>query len=255
MSRLFSLELELQETLAEAQCAAASGENGKLQLQHTLKEKKQNSESLVEEMLEKNREAQTQEHAKQVELMNELQREQDEQLKEVVESSQAALAEQRKLLLSALQHEADAETEAKGKLQALSEQHALAVAISCLKAATEKYYHEAVAEEKERSQLELLAIVEDDEQLAEVQERATCNIALLKDAAEEEAKCQTSALQAAFKQHQETCIKARENIRETHRLLMEHTTLSVCFLDISLHFMVKTWCNVWFCFLENKAVF
>lgn len=236
LNRFFAFEVDLQEALTSAQLQAAVGDPSSEQFQRAFKEQRQHAEAAVEEMMEKSRQLYGQHLTDNLARMDQLRHAHENEMNEAVAEVKAALAEQHGLWLNALVREADAHAEAQGKLQALEDQQALAVAVSCLEAAAQQYYHDAAADEKERAELESLSLAEQDEQLERFHEGVEDNLKMLKIAIEDEFHRCSVALKTKLQQHQEACTKARRNILEAHRQLLEHHKVSLC-LAWSLRFL------------------
>ncbi|KAL8440673.1 hypothetical protein Emed_007667 [Eimeria media] len=156
--------------------------------------------------------------------MADLRRAQEKEIEEALEEEKEAIASQRELWMQALIHEANLHTEAQGKLQVLGETHALAAATSCLEAASQSLYHEAVAEEKDRAEMELLAFDNDDAKDSMLEQKVADSLLLLKTTMDEEFQRRVEVLQSSFQQHQTACEQARSSIMEAHRQLFEQQT-------------------------------
>ncbi|CDJ42862.1 hypothetical protein ETH_00031830 [Eimeria tenella] len=220
--RLFDVELKIQEELASAKLEEGEAGNGPAQLQRGLKERKQETEAAVEAMMDKSREFQGQSLKENLARMDELRREQEATMKEATNEAKCALSEQRELWLRALKGEADIDATTRGTLQAIGEQHAVRVAVSCLEAAAQQYYHDAAAEEKESAEVESLAVVDENEQMKQFKESLMERTALLKSSCDEEFHRSSDALWAAFQQHQEACKRARGNILDAQGQFQEN---------------------------------
>ncbi|CDI75202.1 hypothetical protein EPH_0019790 [Eimeria praecox] len=203
--RLFEFEVDLQNSLAAAQIESVDGEDHKLRLQRDLKDRKQLIESSVETMMDKCRELQGQLVKENFARMDELLQEQEDEMKAAIDEAKASLSEPRELWLRALICEADLDAETQGNLQAMGEQHALSVAVSCLEAAGQRYYNDAAAEEKEKAEFESLALVDEQSQAEQLEQRVLERTSLLKTVFDEEFHRSADALWAAFQQHLEAC--------------------------------------------------
>ncbi|KAL8429681.1 hypothetical protein ACSSS7_006426 [Eimeria intestinalis] len=231
--KIFDFEVELQESLAASQLKASSNANVKAQVEQAIKDVRQQAESAFEGLVEVTRELQAKRLKENLNEMADLHREQEMEIKEVLEVQKEALMSHRANWLQALVHEADLHIEAQGKLQALGESHALAAATSCLEAASQSLYHDAVAEEKDRAELESLALDKDDDRDRLFQQRISDSLAVLKSTMDEEFQRRVQALQSSFQQHQAACAQARSNIMEAHRQLLEHHITNATTLDDS----------------------
>ncbi|CDJ50021.1 hypothetical protein EBH_0073680 [Eimeria brunetti] len=220
--RLFGYEVDLQDTLAATQIEGVDGDERSVRLQRDMKDRKQQIESLVETMIDKCRELQGQQVEENSRRMDELRREQEDELKSAIDEAKAALSESRELWLRALLSEADLDAETQGSLQAMGEQHALNVAVSCLEAAGQRYYHEAAAEEKEMAEFQALALVDEQSQAQQLQQSVLERTSLLKTIFDEEFHRSSDALSATFHQHLEACKASRENIMEAQRQLIQN---------------------------------
>lgn len=172
--------------------------------------------------MDKSREFQGQSLKENLARMDELRREQEATMKEATNEAKCALSEQRELWLRALKGEADIDATTRGTLQAIGEQHAVRVAVSCLEAAAQQYYHDAAAEEKESAEVESLAVVDENEQMKQFKESLMERTALLKSSCDEEFHRSSDALWAAFQQHQEACKRARGNILDAQGQFQEN---------------------------------
>ncbi|KAL8449157.1 hypothetical protein Emed_003308 [Eimeria media] len=227
LDRVFALELELQETLAASQVRSSAHANVKAQVEQALVDARQQAESAFEGLLELTRELQSKRLKENLAEMANFRQAQDKEIEEALEEQKEALAGQREMWMQALIHEANLHIEAQGKLQLLGETHALAAATSCLEAASQSLYHDAVAEEKDRAEMELLAFDNDDANDKLLQQKVADSLDLLKTTMDEEFQRRVEVLQSSFQQHQTACEQARSNIMEAHRQFFEQQTTNV----------------------------
>lgn len=241
LGRLFGFEVDLQDTLAAAQIEKVDGEEHNLRLQQDLKDKKQQTESSVETMIDKCRELQGQLLGENLARMDELRQEQEDEIKSAIDEAKASLTEPRELWLRALICEADLDEETQGNLQAMGERHALSVAVSCLEAAGQRYYHEAAAEEKDRAEFESLALLDEASQAAELQQKVLERTSLLKAVFDEEFHRSSDALWAAFQQHLEACKRSRECIMEAQHQLIQNRIVTVSTWGFTTRLLATMW--------------
>ncbi|KAL8271281.1 hypothetical protein Esti_004796 [Eimeria stiedai] len=227
--RVFEFEVELQETLAASQVKSLFNRSVTVQMEQAFKDAKQRAEVTFEGLLEVTRELQAKRLKENLAEMAHLHREQEKEIEEALEEQKETLVSHREKWLQALVHEANLHTEAQGKLQALGESHALAAATSCLEAASQSLYHDAMAEEKDRAELESLVLDEDDEQDKLFQQRVADSLSLLKSTMDEEFQRRVDMLQSSLQQHQAACEQARSIIMEAHRQLFEQQTTNDAF--------------------------